>query len=101
MVAVISSPFYPFIYLFLEKGEGRKKKRGRDTSMCGCLCVLSARNLARNPGMCPDWEWNRQPFGSQAGTQSTELRQPGLGWVFSVFSEHPHIAIPATNAVGL
>ena len=28
--------------------------------------------------MCPDWESNQRPFGSQAGTQSTELHQPGL-----------------------
>ena len=34
-------------------------------------------DLARNPGMCPDWESNRRPFGSQSGAQSTELRQPG------------------------
>ena len=27
---------------------------------------------------CADWESNEQPFGSQAGTQSTEPHQPGL-----------------------
>ena len=26
--------------------------------------------------MCPDWELNQQPFGSQAHAQSTELHQP-------------------------
>ena len=26
--------------------------------------------------MCPDWESNRQPFGLQAGTQSTKPHQP-------------------------
>ena len=31
-------------------------------------------DLAPNPGMCSDWELNWQPFGSQAGTQSTELQ---------------------------
>ena len=35
-------------------------------------------NLACNPGMCPDWELHQWSFGSQAGTQSTELHQPGL-----------------------
>ena len=29
-------------------------------------------HLAHNPGMRPDWELNWQPFGLQAGTQSTE-----------------------------
>ena len=37
-----------------------------------------AEDLARNPGMCLDWELNWQPFGLQAHTQSTELHQPGL-----------------------
>ena len=32
--------------------------------------------------MCPDWESNRQPFGSQASTQSTEPHQPGLLLLF-------------------
>ena len=46
-------------------------------------CVVASRtpptgDLARNPGMCPDWESNRRPFGSQSGTQSTEPHQPGL-----------------------
>ena len=46
-------------------------------------CVVAshatpAGDLAHNPGMCPDWESNLQPFGSQACAQSTELRQPGL-----------------------
>ena len=34
-------------------------------------------DLIRNPGMCPDWELNQQPFGSQVGTQCTEPHQPG------------------------
>ena len=35
-------------------------------------------DLAHAPGMCPDWEPNQRPPGSQAGTQSTELHQPWL-----------------------
>ena len=35
-------------------------------------------NLARNWGMCSDWELNLWPFGSQARAQSTEPCQPGL-----------------------
>ena len=35
-------------------------------------------DLAHNPGMCPDWELNWRPFGSQASTQSTEPHPPGL-----------------------
>ena len=35
-------------------------------------------DLTRNPGMCPDWESNGRPFGSQSGAQSTEPPKPGL-----------------------
>ena len=45
-------------------------------------CAPPAGDLAHNQGMCPDWELNQQPFGSQARTQSTELHQPGLKRVF-------------------
>ena len=46
-------------------------------------CVVASHkpptgDLTHNPGMCPDWELNQQPSGSQAGTQSTEPHQPGL-----------------------
>ena len=34
-------------------------------------------DLARKPGMCPDWETDQQPLGSQAGTQYTEPHHPG------------------------
>ena len=45
-------------------------------------CVIASHvpptgDLARYPGMCPDWELNHQPFGLQASAQSTELHQPG------------------------
>ena len=48
--------------------------------MCGCLCRTPywRPDLARNPGMCLDWESNQQPFGSQAGAQTTEPHQRGL-----------------------
>ena len=34
-------------------------------------------DLAHNPGMCPDWELNERPFGSQAGAQSSEPTSQG------------------------
>ena len=42
-------------------------------------------DLAHNPGMCPDWELNQRPFGSQASAQSTEPHQPGLLLYFFLF----------------
>ena len=67
--------YYLFTYLFLERGEGRKWEKHQ--------CVVAshsplARDLAHSPSMCPDWESNWWPCGSQIGTQSTEPYQPGL-----------------------
>ena len=70
-----------FIYFFREGKGGRK--RGRETSMWGCLLCAPTGDLARNPGMCPDWEFNQWLFGSQAGAQSTQPHQPGT----NVYSE--------------
>ena len=33
--------------------------------MCGCLSCDPNGDLARNPGMCPDWELNWRSFASQ------------------------------------
>ena len=48
--------------------------------MCGCLLHVPYCDLAHNPGMCPYWESNQWPFGSQASqcsihwaTTSTEV----------------------------
>ena len=70
--------FLRFIYLFLERGEGREKEREKNVHV---QLVAShtppTGDLARNPDMCPEWELNLLPFGSQASTQSTEPHQPG------------------------
>ena len=64
-----------YLFIFRER-EGREKEREKHH----CVVATHApptRDLAHNPGMCPDWESNRRPFGSQAGSQSTEPPQPG------------------------
>ena len=60
------------------KGEGEGKRH---------QCVVASQasptgDLAHNPGTCPDWESNWQPFGSQAHAQFTELHQPGSNGIF-------------------
>ena len=62
-----------FICLFLERG----RKGGREPSMHGCLSYTPHWESGLCPGMCPDWESNEWPSGSQVGTQSTEPYQPG------------------------
>ena len=71
---------FPLICLFLERKGG--EKRGRETSMCGCLLCASHWRPCCNPGMCPDWELNQWPFGSQASTQSTGHTSQGLFLLF-------------------
>ena len=67
-----------FIYLFCYiEGKGEKHQ-----------CVVASHapptgDLACNPGMCPDWESNQRPFGSQTGVQSTEPHQPGLSSLYA------------------
>ena len=48
--------------------------------------TLPPGDLACNPGMCPDWELNQQPFGLQDSTQSTEPHQSGQN-AFLISSE--------------
>ena len=60
------------------EGEREGEKHQRVVASC----VPPTGDLAFNPGMCPDWETNLQPFGLQVGTQITELHQPGLNGVF-------------------
>ena len=68
--------FFFLVFIFRERrGEGEREEEKHQ-------CVVASRvpltgDLTRNPAMCPDQELNQQPFGSQAGTQSTEPHQPG------------------------
>ena len=55
------------------------REKGREKHQCVVASHMSrAGDLAGNLGLCPDWELNQGPFGSQASTQSTEPQQPGL-----------------------
>ena len=84
--------FKKFVCLFSERGEG--KERGRETSMCGFLSRAPYWEPGPNPGMCPDWELNQQPFGSQDGTQSTEPHQPGPQIVKWSYKKTKYISSP-------
>ena len=75
--------FLKRFYLFIFRERGRKGEREGEKHQC----VIASHtpltwDLACNPGMCPDWESNWQPFGSQAHAQSTELHQPELNFNF-------------------
>ena len=67
-----------FIYLYLDRGKGRGIEKKRNISVWLPLTCNPHWGTACNLSMCPDWESNQQPFGSQAGTQCIEPHQPGL-----------------------
>ena len=67
-----------FIYLFLERGEGREKEKDRNSNVWLPLVCPLLGTWPPTQACALDWELNRQSFGSQAGTQSTEPHQPGL-----------------------
>ena len=71
--------FFKFLFIYLILERGREGERKGEKHQCVVASpVPSTGDLACNPGMCPDWESNQWPFGSQARTQSTEPHQPGL-----------------------
>ena len=67
--------FKDFIYSFLDRGVEKHQR-------VASPCTAPTGDLVHNPGMCPDWESNWRPFGSQASAQSAESHQPGLKWIF-------------------
>ena len=70
--------FFKDFYLFIFTQTGREGEREGEKHQCVVAFHASTTGyLAHNPGTCPDWGSNQQPFGSQAGTQSTEPHQPG------------------------
>ena len=66
-------------YLFIFRQRGREGEREGEKHQCVVTSfTLPTGDLACHPGLCPYWESNWQPFGSQASAQSTEPHQPGL-----------------------
>ena len=54
--------FEDFIYLFVERQEGREKERERNIDVGEKIrlvasCMPPTGDLARNPGLCPGWDW--------------------------------------------
>ena len=68
---------FNFIYLLLEKGEGREKETERNTNAWLLLKRPALGTWLTTQSCALDWESNWQPFGLQTSTQSTEPHQPG------------------------
>ena len=69
--------------LFIFRERGKEGKREEEKHQCVVASLIPPTgDVAHNPGMCPGWESNQWPFGSQAHAQATELHQPGLNVLF-------------------
>ena len=82
-----------FIYLFiyflfiLREREKEEEREGNLYVQEICQSVASCTpppsgDLACNPGTCPDWEWNPQPFGARSNQLSHQARAGILEWYF-------------------
>ena len=83
----MNGSFKKRFYIFIFRERGREQERvGKKHQRMVASHVPPTGDLACNPGMCPDWESNQRPFGSQAGTQSIEPHQlrPEM-YVFTLF----------------
>ena len=78
LIHYFSSFFLKLLYLFIfrERGmKGEKRHYIRETLISSPMPLTG--DLDCNPGMCPDWESNWQPFSSQAATQPAKPHWPG------------------------
>ena len=76
---------FKILFIFRDIFRGRwGRKRGRETSMRGCLLCVPYWGPALQPRHVPWLGINCRPFGSQAGAQSTKPHQPGLNIIISL-----------------
>ena len=76
---VFSDSSFLIFYLFIFRERGRERNIDvREKHQLVASRLPPTRDLVCNPGMYPDWELNRQPFGLQDSAQPTELHQSGL-----------------------
>ena len=80
--------FCPYFFIFLKtlfifrEGNGGRKKERENYQYVVASHVAPTGDLARNPGMRPDWEANQRPFRLQASTQSTEPTSQALAHIY-------------------
>ena len=55
--------FFSFIYLFIFRQRRREGERKGEKHQCVfASCTFPTGDLARNPGVCPDWESTSDPL---------------------------------------
>ena len=69
------------------EGERERNIRVREKHQCvAASCTSPTGNLACSPGMCPEWESNRQPFAlPRDGKLSARCRDSPYLWTLPQF----------------
>ena len=70
-----------FIYLFLERGEGKETEEEKHQ----CVVASHVRptgDLTHNPGMWPDWESNPDPLVHRPALNPLSYTSQGRGFFF-------------------
>ena len=84
LLALLLRFLYRF-YLFIFRERGKEGEREGEKHQCVVASwAPPTGDLACNPGMCPDWESNRWPFGLQAALNPLSYASQGSYWVLSV-----------------
>ena len=82
--------FFQIFYLFFRQGEEREKEGEKhqcvwEKHQSTASPTFPPGDLAHNPGMCPDWEYNQQPSSLQSGAQPLNHTSQGLIFPLNLF----------------
>ena len=67
------------MFYWFQREEGRERNTDvREKYLLDAFRRHSTKDQTRNPGMCPDWGLNLQPFGVQDDAPTNWATQPGL-----------------------
>ena len=92
--------FYFFKKIFLERGREGEREGEKQQCVVAC-CTPPVGDLAHNPDMCPDWELNWQPFGSQTPAKVwTYFKTSALPKTRLIFPQPGPIQLVSIRATG-
>ena len=70
---------------FRKRGRGGEREREKHIDVRKKHWLVASHMHAIEPGMCPDWESNPQPFGVQDDAPTNWATWPGL-FIFKILS---------------
>ena len=82
IIAFYSYTFFKRFYLFIFR-QGKGKREGEKHPCVVASHAPPTGDLDYNPGMCPDWEWNRRPFGLQLMLNPLSYTSQGQSYTFN------------------